>query len=367
MSAIIQGSSLAAVARELGVNEGLLLSKRVDLKGPGKERFIKDLMHSAHKAEPSKDETNRRDAATAFVTNPLAEILAPVERPGLENFLFVPGSTEQQPLLPIDQKVRLGKNSLEYPIVALSGEAKFVGAGGTRDLKRAGTADDLKSQPVAFFGVRFGWTQFELWQGQHLDQRDIEMENQRAARQAMDEFMEDVASYGSNERKIPGFFNHGSAVSYNLSKSFGDSTMTISEMLTQLSIIHLMWKRANPKRSVTGVAMPETHRLNMLKIFGGANDAAYTGISGWKHAQESFPWLNNIVTDDRLLEASDSSFSMWQLWSADPSELYLEAAPGHMLFGPFTDEMDTDFIMLNQIGGCVCKRPERIMRVQYPA
>lgn len=365
---IIHATTLDAVCKQLRISPARLLSKRVDLSTQaGKERLLGDLGDAAKRVDSSKNEAQRRDAATAFVTSPLAQILAPVERPGRENFLFVPGLGEQPPLLPVAQKVALGKTSLEYPVIAMSGEASFIGAGGVRDLKRASTVDDLKTQPVAFFGVRFGWDQFQLWQGDHLDLRNIEMEEQASGRQAMDEFMEEVASFGSNARKIPGFFNHGSALSLNLSKSFGDPTITLSELLTQLSIIEAVWSRANPRRTVSGVAMPKTHRLNMINIFGGSGDSAGTGVSGWKHAKEMYPWLNNIVEDDRLLEASDDSKSMWQLWSADPEELYLEGAAGHLLYGPFIDEMNTDFIMLNQIGGVVCKRPERIQRVQFPS
>lgn len=277
----------------------------------------------------------------------------------------MPGRTGDQPaLLPVIERVELGKNECERPVLVHSGEARFFGPGGsgTRSLRRTNTAEDMKSVPVGYFGVRIGWDAFELWQATHLG-RDVPGERQRGGRYAMDELLEETAAFGNIERNINGFFNGGVALTFGLPKSMGDPSLTADELLTYLGIIDVMWARANPRRMVSGCVMPRTHKVNLLRIFNGNDNS---GLSMWKYALEMYPWLANIVLDDRLLTASDTGASMWQFWSADSDELYLEGSPNHMLFGPFETELETEFILLNKTAGAVNWRAERIMRVQFP-
>jgi hypothetical protein len=266
----------------------------------------------------------------------------------------------------MQQKVDLGQTSLDYPVITLTGEAMPIGAGGLNDLKIVDSYDDLHSQPVMLFGVRMRWDMFSMWRGRLLN-RDPNRESNMAASLAMDNFLEGVGSFGNNSRKIPGFFNHGSCMTYALAKSFGDPTLTVAEAFTGLSIMHMIWHLANPDLMITGVAMPETHRLNLVNLFGGDNDSAYTGINAWEQAQKSFPWLKDILTDERLAGANADGGDMWQLWSDDSEDLYFEGKPGHELYGPFETELTTDFIMLNQTGGVVSRDPRRMLRIDFPA
>jgi len=369
MNAMI--GSLDEVCLELGVSEGLLKSRRLDIsKAPAaaiaslaREFGRIDARHRENDSQ-RKDSKQLHDAAAEFLAGPLAEMLAPVEMPSLENFLFVPGRAGPNgTLLPVQQRVPLGKNSLYYDSIAHSHEARWIGAGGTSRLKKGGEDEDRRTQPVAFYGARFGYDQFDLWRGTHLS-RNIPDERQRSARQGMDEFSEHVGGEGSTEQLIPGFLNHNNAVTIDLVKSFGDPTLTSDEMWEQLSIVDLMWGRMNPNRGVSGVMMPKLHRLNMIKIFHGTNKE---GVNAWKWAQEAYPWLANIVEDDRMETASESGGPMWQLWSADADQLYRETSPTPMVFGPFETELSTDFILINQDGGVVCKDPRRIFRLNQPA
>lgn len=360
--------SIESVARDLGVSPILLESRRLDFKkAPGKAitqiaaGARKDALQSAGITEAKQV----KDAATAFVTSALSEILAPVEMPGRERFLFVPGRTgDKGPLLPVVNRVPLGKQQVEWPVIAHTGEARAIAANGVASLTRVGSADDMRKQPVFFYGIRFGWDQFELWQASHLG-RDVPSERQRGARNGMDEFAEDVYGFGHDEREVPGFFNAGASISITLAKSFGDPTITMAEILAQLSIIDIAWDSYNPRRPVTGVVMPKSHRLNMMTKFTGASNEG--DINAWKFAVEMFPWLANVIEDQRMLTASDDSLSMWQLFSADGEELYAEGTPSPLVFGPFEQEMNLDFIAIAQTGGCVNKNARRVMRFPQPS
>jgi hypothetical protein len=360
------------LARKLGVSPGQLHGEhasawKLDLKdveaSRGKlARHVQ--MLDAKYGGGKMDETRRHDAASAFMTSGLSTILAPVMQVSSRKFLFAPGYTQGGGLLPVQQRVELGKQQLEYPVIAVTGEARRMAHGSTKDLRRVGTVDDYKSQPVALYGVRFGVDEFELWQAAHLGRSPL-MEKQRGAGFAMAEYFEETAGNGDSTAKIPGFFNHGSCFSLTLTKTFGDSSITGAEMLLQLAILDLAWSRANGNRVVSGVAMPKVHRLNLLQKFFG--DAATPGENAWKFAKEAFPWLNNIVEDDRLLTMNPDGGPMWQLWSADGEDQYLEGSPAPMMFGPFTDELRSDYILVAQTGGCVNKDTRAIFRVYMPA
>lgn len=366
--------SIESVARDLGVSPVLLQSKRFDhlLKSKDPKRLDAAVTKIAAAARKDAvqyagmtDVKQVKDAATAFVTSALSEVLAPVEMPGRENYLFVPGRTgDGGPLLPVVNRVPLGKQQVEWPVIAHTGEARAIAPGGLKNLTRVDSSDDMRKQPVFFYGISFDWDQFELWQASHLG-RDIPSERQRGARNAMDEFAEDVYGFGHDEREVPGFFTAGGVTSITLSKSFGDTSITMTEILTQLSIMDIAWGAYNPRRPVTGVVMPKSHRLNMMTKFTGTTNEG--DVNAWKFAVEMFPWLNNIIEDQRMLTANDDSGPMWQMFSADGEELYNEGTPSPMVYGPFESEMSLKFIAIAQTGGCVSKNPRRVMRWIQPS
>jgi hypothetical protein len=302
------------------------------------------------------------DAATNFTTHHLASMLQPVEIVNNTNFLFVPGRGDNPPLIPVVSNIELGDRSVQWQSVALTGEAVHFGPGATRDLRRVDSADDQSEQAVTYWGVIHGWDMFELAQGGKLGRR-IESENAAAASQAMAETMERMGGFGYNARKIPGMFNHGAAFTVDLPVSFGNPAITYEQALEQMCVIDLVWGRANPRRRVSGVVMPRSHKLNLMKIFIGANEE---GGGLWKWALEMFPWLSNIIEDDRMLTAANDGGSQWTLWSADSMDLFHEAS-APMVFGPFEDQFDTTFITMQMGAGVICRRPELLFRFQMPA
>lgn len=361
--------SIHDLARSLGVSPAHLLERRLDFTGDpvGVRNKLAPMFRrlDSRQGQGRMDSREVLDAATSFVTSELSVLLTPTELPGLERFLFVPGKTQGQPLLPVQQKVALGMQSLEYDVIAHTGEARWVGAGGLADLRKVGSAEDRKKQDVGYFGVRFGWDQFDLWQQSHQQFRSIERERSLAAGRFMAEFLEQVIGYGNEDRKMPGMFRHGSATSLDLTKSFGAASITAAEALDQMALIELAWKRMNPRRMMSGIVMPASHRLNLISTFTGA--AGEGDFTAWKLALELYPWLANITEDDRMLTASDSGTPMWVIWSADAEELYAEASATPMVFGPFENELNVDFIALNQTGGVVCKNSRLLLRVVMPA
>jgi hypothetical protein len=373
MSAFIETSTdLSKLARSLGRSIG-------QFTDPDKQ-FVLDFKYpedvnrkiSAHlqvldsrpgSSKSPRSDTQRHDAATAFTTSALSHVLAPVFIQSAYSFLFTPGMTGARgQLLPVNHTVPLGKTSVEWPVVAYTGEAKRMAAGSTRGLPRVGTADDLKSQPVGYYGVRFGWDWWELNQATHLG-RSVQTEQQQAASMAMAEYHEAFSSYGDTSTKRPGFFNHGSVFTVGATINLGTTTSAV-DMMGQLSRIHQAWKIANPNRVLSGVIMPESHRLNMLTLMYGTGQE---GQSAWNLAVVAFPWLSNIVTDDRLETASQNGRAMWQFWSADSQSQYIEATPTPLMFGPFNDELETTFILIGVQAGVVNKDPRAIMRVNFPA
>ena len=369
MSANVYSGDLRNICADLGVSKDYLLSKRLDVANQP-EKVIAALSASFASSDAKtrgdgvrKDSQTIHDNASAFLTSSLSKVLAPVTRVSNENYLFVPGRTSGAPLLPVVNKVPFGMQQVEWDVVGLTGEARRIGHGGVRDLTRVGASADKKYQPASLYGIRMGWDIFELAQSSFIEGRNVQTERQEAARTAMDELLERDASFGDLEREIPGFFSTGNALTVDLAKSFG-GVITFDEALVQLCIMDQVWYRANGQRGVSGIAMPRTHWLNLMKIFrGSASD-----LTIWKWAMEMFPWLANPVLDDRLLTASPTNGPIWQMWSADSSELYLEAFASPMLFGPFdTSDLTTDFIMLGQTGGCVNRRYERIVRFNQPA
>jgi hypothetical protein len=356
------------LARKLGRHTGQLFgddagSYRLDLAKPAEAnaklaRGLRwDVLDTKH--GKTRNDSERHDAATAFTTSALSTVLAPVFIQSSKSFLFAPGFTGPRgQLLPIKQTVELGKQQVEYPVVVFTGEARRMASGSTKDLPRVGTSDDMKSQRVGLYGVRFGWDEFELWQSAHLG-RQVQNEQQRAASMAMAEYFEDFCSYGDLDTQRPGFFNHGSCFTIDIATNLGTST-SATDILDALSYIDIAWDKANPNRILSGVIMPKVHAANMKKRFLGASSE---GQSLWKVAVEFYPWLGNIITDDRLLTASQSSGAMWQFWSADGEDQYIEATPSPLLYGPFNDELETTFIMIGQTAGVINKDSTAIMRV----
>jgi hypothetical protein len=149
----------------------------------------------------------------------------------------------------------------------------------------------------------------------------------------------------------------------DLPHNFGANSLTFDQAMINLSIMELTWTRANPNRQVTGVCMPELHRLRLIRLFrDSGSDTAF-----WTWALTMFPWLDNIITDDRLLDASPDGGPIWQMWSADSSELYLESTVTPSMFGPFDEKyLGTTFLFLGQDAGCINRRYERICRFNQP-
>ncbi len=318
---------------------------------------------AAAKNGTPRSDTEKHDAVTAFTTTGLSQVLAPVILTSNRQFMFTPGYTGARgQMLPVNMTVDLGMQELTYDVIVSTGEARPMAAGATKDLRRVGESADQKKQPVFLYGVRFGWDWFELIQGAILG-RSLQTERQRMAGLAMAEYFEYTASFGNTDLKVPGFFNHGSSITINLATNPGSATA--AQLIALVSYIEAAWEEANPGVAISGVVMPNLHRLHMVDLFLGASNE---GQNAWKHIQEAHPWLRNIVTTDkRLLTASPDGFSMWQLWAADSIEQYLESSPTPLLFGPFEDELETDFIMIQQSGGMVNKNHRRIMRVHMPS
>jgi hypothetical protein len=375
MNAPIFSGTFASVCRDLGVSSpDLLLSRRVDLANDREgtmARLDANLVQrlDARFSEPTKrmDSTTRRDALNAWVTSNLSTVLAPMEQaPDNTRYLFVPGRAPRGPLLPIRQTMRLGVQRVEWETYATTGEATWIGTGGsaTKKLRKVGEESSYSSQPNGFYGVRYGYNQFDLWQDMLTPGPAIQSTRAATARRVMDEMFERTSGEGNDKRGIPGFLNHGASTTVSVTKSFGAPGITAEELWAQLDVVDQMWHLMNgEQRMVSGVLMPRSHRLKLLSLFKSDG----SGVNAWVHAKEKYPWLENIITDQRMEFASQTGGPMWQLWSSDPQLMWREAAAAPMLFGPFVDEMDTDFILLQQDGGVVNRESRLIMRVNMPA
>ena len=349
--------SLDTLARSFGLSRAAMLSRPLRSNAEIRDAMLPGVA----RANPKHDQRQVHDAATNFVTHQLAQQLAPVEIVTNERFLFAPGRAKPA-ILPVRQELALGMRSMEWQAIELTGEARHFAPGATRELTNVGTADDQLEQNAAWYGAAYEVDYFSMLQSDLLG-RNEQAEKNRAMRLAMDRLAEDIGGWGYKARKIPGMFNHGAAYTLDLEKSFGNPSLTADEMMDQLKILDLVIDEWMPMRTMSGVIMPKSHRLNMIDKFGGTNGE---GENRWKLALEIFPWLGNIIQDQRMLTASSSGGAMWQFWSADSTNLWYETTASPLLFGPFEDQMASRFIGIAQHAGVINKEARLLLRAQMP-
>jgi len=361
MSTLVNGS-LSEICRAFGMSTAQVMDSHLDLENDVAGAVaVMDRHIAKHDAKrpagKRMDAKQRHDAASVFTTSPLAAVLTSKRKISKEQFLFAPGRTgERGGLLPVSSKAKLGQTTIEWEVDAISGEARWIGAGGLRGLTRSSQANEKKEQPVALYGARFGWNSFDLWRAELIGQ-NIPADQQAGAVDAMDQHFERAAGFGSDEREQPGFFTHGCAYTFALPLDFLSVT-TVDQLLINLQIIDEAWYLANPNRAPSGVIMPRSHWAHIQRIFMPGGNSLISAL-----LVEEFPWLANPVRDNRMLTASSSDGAMWQLWSADSEDLYIDALPPQ-LFGPFDVEFDTDFILIAQTASVICRDASLIMRFE---
>lgn len=349
--------SLDGLARSFGLSRARLLAAQRNTDAEIRDSIAVGL----GRAHPKLDRKQVHDAATNFTTHALAQQLAPVEITTNERFLFAPGRASS-PILPVRQELALGMRSMEWQAIEFTGEARHFAPGAIRGLTNVGSADDQLEQNAAWYGAAFEIDYFEMIETDHLG-RSAQAEKNRSMRLAMDRLAEYIGGFGYTDRSIPGMFNHGAALTMDVVKSFGDPTLTADEMMEQLKLIDLAMDQLMPDRAISGVIMPKSHRLNMIDKFGGTNGE---GENRWKLALEIFPWLRNIIEDQRMLTASNTGGGQWQFWSDDSMSLWYESSRAPLLFGPFEDQLTSRFIAIAQHAGVICKDPRLLFRVQMP-
>lgn len=355
--------NISVATRRDGVDimESSRLGRELAETGHAKAKMAAFYRDRWRKAGYDVPEQKVQDAATDFVTSRLQRLLGPAEavtRGDDKQYLFVPGRAER---LVCESRSLLapGQRSAAYEVRQPTGQAMWVDPNDTRSLQRAGSVVEEKEYKAHWYGIRYGVNIPETWEQQYTNQ-NLEQDRANSAVLAMDEFREQVSTWGDEDRKVAGFMNIDGAPLVLGGQSFSSGAISAEDMLLRIGQWEQLYIRANNQRPPSGMVAPHGDRVAMMNArFTGTSDSA------WKVGVEQYPWMANAIWDERLALANEAGTSgRWALYTSNPSNLYIEHLET-MVFGPFEYEMDTSFVLLRRHGGVIAKKPEMVMYVDF--
>lgn len=304
-----------------------------------------------------------QDAAADFVTSSLERVLGPGEDIVLNDdqpFIFVPRpgrplALESRSVLPP------GWRTNSYKVKTHNGQATWVEPHAVRKVGYADFQEEKKEQGAEYYAIKYCYTIPEQWENNILNVDEIG-EREFAATQALDNFRERVSGFGDANKKIPGLWTSGDAVIANGGQQFSSGAVGAQIMMSRLANFNRLYTRINRERPANMLTAPWTDLDAMQNTYFGTGGE---GPSVWDRAIERYDWLRNAVWTDRLANANaTANASRWAVYSRNSREMYLEHTES-MVFGPFQDYMNFDFVVIRRIGGLVNKRPERLMYVDF--
>lgn len=313
------------------------------------------------RSEPGFEDRYVQDAATDFVTSGLKRLLGPGEdvRRDEYDWLFV-ARNGRTPVIPSRQTLPPGYRTSAYHVRAHTGQAQFVDPNDVASLQRAGYNVEEKEYGASYYGIAWAEAVPESWEADILGE-DLRAEREFGATLALDLFQESVSSFGNAAREIPGAFTQGDALVVGGGVDFATTTVSAEDMLRRMAYWDQLYKRANKVRA-SGVVMPEASRIEMQNTFFGTGGE---GPSVWERAMDQLPWLANATYTERLnLANADGTAARWMLYSSNDRDFFIEHTPT-MIFGPFPNRMEMEWVALRRIGGIVSKKPERSMYIDF--
>ena len=307
------------------------------------------------------------DAATDFTTSGLKKFLGPGEditRGDDDPMIFVPRPGSPA-VIPSRQTLEPGYRTLAYKVREPVGQAQWTDPNSVRGLQRAQYLVEEKEQRAHYYGISWGYSIPETWEADILDE-DLLGDRERSANYALDLFRESVSGWGDTDRKIQGYFTVDAALRVLGGEQFSSGNVSAEQMIQRIMIWEQAFKRANGNRKPTGGVVADSERIAMQTTYfglGGEGPSVWDRCVGYGDKTGLFPWMANLVFDERLNDASRSgAAARWCFHGGSDRESYIEHTET-MLFGPFEDFMDQRFIMLRRMAGIVAKRPERFMYV----
>jgi hypothetical protein len=335
---------------------------RIRSKAHGVSEMRKALRRAGHEVPDERaDSDERADAVTDFTTSALELLLtgAPIRRGMDGEFIFVPGRAAT-PVLPSRSTLPNGVRNTAYPVLGHTGQAQWANPEDTRSLPFVGTAREKKILKAEYYGIAYRTNTVLDWEHARMGVND-RAEKQNAANYELDKFQEQVDSWGNNAMGIPGAFSLGDANIVEMGVEFSGFGVAEEDMVRRIRLIQDHYKRLNGGALPEFVVLPGDDVAAMQESwFGTGNE----GPSVWDRAVSRFGWLNNAQLTDRLADGSPSGGSRWMLGRQNPDELFFEMSET-MVFGPFQDRMNFDFIVLRRTGGAVSKRPERVTYADF--
>jgi hypothetical protein len=254
-----------------------------------------------------------------------------------------------------------GWRTVSYRVEAPTGQAQWTDPSNVRKLGHVDFLETKKEHKAAYYGVKYSYTVPELWEANKLG---VDVISKRAdiATLVLDKFRERTTGWGDSNLAIPGLFTLGDALLANGGAPFSGGTVTAVNMMRILQAINDLYFRANDEMPPTDAIIPRADISAMKQTFFDNNNI---GQSVWERARGEFEWIRNARETERLSTGSPSGNPRWVLWSSDsPDELYNEHTET-LVFGPFQDYMNVEFVLLRRQGGIVSKRPERVLYIDF--
>jgi hypothetical protein len=379
MNALKHFISAAQSGRAIDVTPDMLGSIRKDSNGRvvssvlGAEitdstqitKKMADIFASRSRSRMDAQDKKVQDAAANFVTNGLRVSLGASEdvRRGQDSkYIFVP-----KPGLPLALQSRNmlppGAQKVTYKIRERAARAGWVNpsaSAGFRSLPRGDYSVEEKEHGAAWYAAVWSYAITEEWEASLLDE-DLIGERQGAAIDGCDEFREHVSGVGDVSKKIPGMFTLGDAILILGGQQFS-AGVTAVNMGLKLSQIDLAYQNANNEAQAMRLIAPVDDKTAMQNTYYGDTSG---GDSVWKRYSERYPWLQNAIWTRRVgLGNAAGNASRWVLYPDDQKNLYIEHTES-MLFGPFPEWFEQNFVILRRHGGVVSKKPEQVMYVDF--
>lgn len=324
-------------------------------------RIAAHLMDRARKdgGEDKYSPMQARKDAEDFATSTLTQIMSPNEnvRRGEEKpYLFVP--SRGPVLIPSRQTLDIGATAGQYQVRMPTGQAQWTTLEDGPSLQNAGSVGDSMNYTAHWYGIAYRWSEPETW-SQKFTRVDYQQEREAAAVLALDDFQEQVSSWGDSTKSVTGAFTMGNSPLILGGLAFSTGVAAADQVLAFSSWV-AMFSRANGKRVPSGAIVPTSDMIAMKNTYFTG-----TGITAWDQIIKNHPWMSNAVEADNLMLGNAAGTGpRWVFMARDPMKMHLEHTDT-MVFGPFVKDLTTYFYLIRRHGGLIAKMPEMLFYVDF--
>jgi hypothetical protein len=304
------------------------------------------------------------DAAEVFYTNTLEVLLSSIVRQPKTSTVM----TGPDAMLPVKSTLRPGQLAGVYDIESTTGQAAWVEPDGARKLNTVGEFAERMKYTAQFIGIAYNIGLVEMWRAAEMG-KPLEAMRRMTAEAALQRFAERVLLYGDAGHEVLGVLANSHAYFQTLGSNFTSEIATPDDAQVMLQIMEVFFKTIGETYSadapITGVIAPAADRRAFERMRWPDSD-----LPAWPDFLKMHPWLNDVRWVEHIHASGPNGGNQWVLWSDDPIELWSELNPTPMLFGPWQDSntgLRKSWAMIQQIGGVILRRRERMVRFEFPA